>query len=64
MQPRYMLIKTAILDAIERGEMKPGSQVPSENQLAQQHNVSRMTARRALSEMVDDGILMLSLIHI
>ncbi|AGP80814.1 histidine utilization repressor [Alteromonas mediterranea MED64] len=60
MQPRYMLIKTAILDAIERGEMKPGSQVPSENQLAQQHNVSRMTARRALSEMVDDGILMRS----
>ena len=60
MQPRYRVIKTAILDAIESGEMKPGSQVPSENQLAQQHRVSRMTARRALSEMVDEGILMRS----
>ena len=60
MQPRYRIIKTAILDAIESGEMKPGSQVPSENQLAQQHGVSRMTARRALSEMVDEGILMRS----
>ena len=40
--------------------MKPGDQVPSENQLAQQHGVSRMTARRALSEMVDEGILLRS----
>jgi len=60
MQPRYRVIKSAILDAIENGGMKPGSQVPSENQLAQQHGVSRMTARRALSEMVDEGILMRS----
>ncbi len=60
MQPRYRVIKAAILDAIENGDMKPGSQVPSENQLAQQHSVSRMTARRALSEMVDEGILMRS----
>ncbi|MEM7418307.1 MAG: UTRA domain-containing protein [Pseudomonadota bacterium] len=60
MQPRYVLIKTALLDAIEKGDMKPGEQVPSENQLAQQHSVSRMTARRALSEMVDEGILMRS----
>ncbi len=40
--------------------MRPGDQVPSENQLALQHSVSRMTARRALSEMVDEGILMRS----
>ncbi|GEA05828.1 histidine utilization repressor [Alteromonas sp. KUL42] len=58
MQPRYVQIKTWILNAIEAGDMKPSEQVPSENQLAQQHGVSRMTARRALSEMVDEGILM------
>ncbi len=60
MQPRYVHIKTRLLDAIETGAMKPGEQVPSENQLAQLHGVSRMTARRALSEMVDEGILMRS----
>ena len=60
MQPRYIAIKSHILDAIEAGQMKPGDQVPSENQLALQHGVSRMTARRALSEMVDEGILMRS----
>ncbi|MFS1702424.1 UTRA domain-containing protein [Alteromonas sp. AMM-1] len=60
MQPRYIAIKSLILDAIEAGHMKPGDQVPSENQLAQEHGVSRMTARRALSDMVDEGILMRS----
>ncbi|WP_334012553.1 UTRA domain-containing protein [Alteromonas sp. S167] len=60
MQPRYIHIKTLLLDAIEAGDMRPGDQVPSENQLAQTHGVSRMTARRALSEMVDEGILMRS----
>lgn len=37
--------------------MLPGDQVPSENQLAEQYQVSRMTARRALSELVSEGIL-------
>lgn len=60
MQPRYTQIKSLLLDSIESGELKPGDQVPSENQLSQQHNVSRMTARRALSELVDEGILMRS----
>lgn len=43
--------------AIEKGELKPGDQVDSENQLAVQSGVSRMTARRALTELVDEGIL-------
>ena len=37
--------------------MSPGDRVPSENQLAEQYQVSRMTARRALSELVSEGIL-------
>lgn len=40
--------------------MRPGDQVASENQLAQEHEVSRMTARKALSELVQEGILMRS----
>ncbi|WP_100656538.1 histidine utilization repressor [Alteromonas flava] len=60
MQPRYIAIKAGLVDAIEQGEMCSGEQVPSENQLAQQYGVSRMTARRALSELVEEGILMRS----
>lgn len=60
MQPRYVRIKSALLAKIEAGEMVPGTQVPSENQLSEEFNVSRMTARRALTELVDEGILIRS----
>lgn len=57
MQPRFIQIKSAILDKIESGEMKPGDRVCSENKLAETHQVSRMTARRAVTELVDEGVL-------
>lgn len=60
MQPRFTKIKLAIRKMIESGQMKPGDQVASENQLAEQFSVSRMTARRALTELVDEGILIRS----
>ena len=40
--------------------MRPGDKVASENQLADLHQVSRMTARKALSELVQEGFLMRS----
>lgn len=60
MQPRFVEIKSELLEQIENSVMKPGDKVPSENQLAEQFSVSRMTARRALTELVDEGILMRS----
>ncbi len=57
MQPRFQHIKSVLLDKIIHGEMQSGDRVPSENQLAEQYQVSRMTARRALTELVDEGIL-------
>ncbi|MEM7359638.1 MAG: histidine utilization repressor [Pseudomonadota bacterium] len=56
-QPRYETIKNHLLTKIERGELLPGTKVASENQLSQQFSVSRMTARRALDELSDAGIL-------
>jgi len=56
-QARFVQIKSALLDQIESGEMSPGDKVLSENQLAESFSVSRMTARRALTELVDEGIL-------
>ncbi|GGW88086.1 histidine utilization repressor [Alteromonas halophila] len=57
MQARFVTIKAALLDDIETGRLRAGEKVPSENQLAQRFSVSRMTARRALTELVDEGIL-------
>ena len=51
MQARFAQIKAVITEQIETGEIHPGDKVPSENELAQNHNVSRMTARRALTEL-------------
>ena len=56
-QARFVQIKSALLDKIESGEISPGDKVLSENRLADSFGVSRMTARRALTELVTEGIL-------
>ncbi|GAB3013945.1 histidine utilization repressor [Bowmanella dokdonensis] len=56
-QSKYQQIKTHILAHIESGQWSQGDVVPSENQLAQSFAVSRMTARRALQELADQGVL-------
>ena len=56
-QARFVQIKSALLDKIELGDMRPGDKVLSENQLAASFGVSRMTARRALTELVNEGVL-------
>ena len=52
-----MQTKSALLDKIESGKMSLGDKVLSENRLAESFGVSRMTARRALTELVTEGIL-------
>lgn len=54
---KYQQIKQVILDNIATGQWPEGHGVPSENQLAEQHRVSRMTARRALQELAEQGVL-------
>src|SRR3546814_1015633 len=49
--PRYAAIKQSIYDAIGDGRLKPGDRVPSEADLVEQFDVSRMTANRALREL-------------
>ncbi|MBT1446166.1 histidine utilization repressor [Shewanella sp. JM162201] len=54
---KFAEIKDHIRRHIESGEWAENSRVPSENQLAEQFGCSRMTARRALTELVDAGVL-------
>ena len=55
--PRYVAIKQSICDAVRDGQLKPGDRVPSEAELVQQFDVSRMTANRALRELQAAGVL-------
>ncbi|HYG43839.1 MAG TPA: histidine utilization repressor [Bordetella sp.] len=56
----YARIKRHIIEHIESGQWAVNEQVPSENQLAAQFDVSRMTARRAILELTQDGMLVRS----
>jgi GntR family histidine utilization transcriptional repressor len=56
-QPRYCQVKQYVLNLIRAGHLTPGQRVPSENELADSLNVSRMTANRALKELADEDFL-------
>lgn len=58
--PRYAQIKIAIKTQIESGQWKVGERIPSENKLAEDFMVSRMTARRAVQELADEKLLLRS----
>lgn len=55
--PMYQRIKNTIQTKVSNGDWLPGSLVPSENQLAADLNVSRMTINRPLRELSAEGIL-------
>ncbi|WLD58532.1 histidine utilization repressor [Salinispirillum sp. LH 10-3-1] len=55
--PRYQVIKQYLLDRIESGEYAPHHQIPPEEQLAKQFDVSRMTANKAIRDLVQEGRL-------
>lgn len=54
---KYAQIKEYIYQKIESGEWPEDHPVSSENALATQFSVSRMTARRALQELCDEGLV-------
>lgn len=55
--PLYYQVKQAILQKISSGELKAGDMLPSETQLMQQYNVSRITVRRAVKELTHQGVV-------
>jgi GntR family histidine utilization transcriptional repressor len=56
-KPMYQQLKDLIIDRISTGELQPTDRVPSENELVEAMNVSRMTANRALRELTDEGFV-------
>ena len=56
--PQFALIKQYLRGQIDAGIWVVGTRTPSENELASTFSVSRMTARRALQELADEGLLL------
>lgn len=56
--PLYEVVKRHISEAILLGEWSSGTVIPSENALAADFGVSVGTIRRALAELVSEGMLM------
>jgi len=53
--PKYYLISQQIIRRIQLGELQPGMQIPSENQIIDQYGVSNTTARKTLQEIEQSG---------
>lgn len=53
--PRWQAIHDAIRTRIASGDLRPGEPLPSDDELAAQWGVSRLTAHRALYELARDG---------
>lgn len=55
--PRYVQLAAMIRGRIIAGALPAGARVPSEPELADEHDVSKTTAARALEMLVSEGLI-------
>lgn len=55
--PLYAQLKESIIAEIAAGDLQPQDRLPSHHALCEQHAVSYMTMRRAITELVQEGVL-------
>jgi GntR family transcriptional regulator len=55
--PLYYQVKESLLEKIKSNQFKVGDLIPSESELQEEYNVSRITIRRAIQELVQEGHL-------
>ena len=55
--PLYEQLRVALRERLDSGVLDPGERLPSETELCQKYGVSRITVRRAVDELVEEGIL-------
>ena len=56
-QPLYQQLQRAIREAIENRVLSPDDALPAERQIATELEISRITVRKALDGLVDEGLL-------
>ena len=55
--PPYLRVAADLREKITNGDLLPGEQVPSLDQLAETYGVSRTTARRSVQVLRDEGLV-------
>ena len=55
--PLYHQLKEILSKKINDEVLKPGDPIPTERELVDIHNISRMTARKAIMALVNEGLL-------
>ena len=55
--PRYIQLRDILKELINTQKLLPGDQIPSENELSSAFNISRMTVRQAIQELMREGIV-------
>ena len=55
--PKYLQIYGDIRSGVFSGEYAAGAELPSESMLCRQYNVSRETARKALRDLENEGLV-------
>ena len=55
--PLYLQVAAILRAAIEAGEYAPGRAIPSETALVQRYGVARLTARKAVRVLADEGLV-------
>ncbi|MEV2195073.1 GntR family transcriptional regulator [Streptomyces phaeochromogenes] len=56
-RPLYVQLADVISGKIASGELVPDRPIPSENHLADEYGVARLTARRAAQELRERGLI-------
>ncbi len=55
--PLYMKLRMMIEHAVASGQLKHGDALPAERDIAEAAQISRVTVRKAIDELVDEGLL-------
>jgi GntR family transcriptional regulator len=55
--PVYLQLAAILREAIQRGDYLPGRSIPSETVLVQEYGVARLTARKAVRVLADEGLV-------
>lgn len=55
--PLYARLKTLVCGAVASGNLKAGDAIPSERDVAEMLEISRVTVRKAFTELVAEGLL-------
>ena len=55
--PKYMYIKISLTNKLKSGELVEGDKLPTETELCDSYGCSRLTVRKALDELMQEGYI-------